>query len=168
MDSVYNPAIDALKKRLEETERKAAEIRNAINMLCEEAGIPAAYSQSSTGAQDRSSPIPSQIGNDTFYGKKQQTAIREYLGMRKAQGLGPATPREVYDALVAGGYKFEAKNAETALIGIRALLRKRYLTFHKLPNGTYGLTSWYPNIKVGKSTDNNSADPQDDEESADE
>ena len=39
------------------------------------------------------------------------SAMREYLEMRKRQGLGPAKPREFFEALKAGGYQFEAKDA---------------------------------------------------------
>jgi len=67
-------------------------------------------------------------------------------------------------ALVAGGYKFEAKAPEIALVGIRALLRKRTNIFHKLPNNTYGLTEWYPGAKAPKGQ-NETADS--DEEPAD-
>ena len=76
-----------------------------------------------------------------------------YLDMRRAQGLGPATPREIFEALKAGGYQFETKNEITALIGMRALLRKNTVTFHKLPNASYGLLAWYPDAKAGKPFD---------------
>jgi len=79
-----------------------------------------------------------------------QTAVREYLDMRKLQNLGPTTPREIYTAITSGGFQFETKDEHTALVGLRALLRKRTAFFHKLPNGTYGLTSWYPDAKKPK------------------
>ena len=70
------------------------------------------------------------------------------------QGNGPATPQEIIEALKAGGYKFEAKSDEIALIGLRALLRKATSVFHKLP-GTraYGLMAWYPGAKPGNDSD---------------
>ena len=68
--------------------------------------------------------------------------------MRRAQGDGPATPREIYDAITSGGRKFEAKDEATALVGMRAMLRKRGAVFHKISDtGTYGLTAWYEHIK---------------------
>lgn len=170
MDATYSPAIEALQKKLEEAERRPAALRLAINTLCEEAGIPPLYPTESYSSNQRDSQKNiSQIGPDTFFGKKQQTAVREYLDMRKKQdpANGPATPREIYDALVTGGYQFEAKSDDIALVGLRALLRKRYLVFQKLPNGKYGLVSWYPDVKQKKGTGNQTADPQDDEESAD-
>lgn len=82
--------------------------------------------------------------------------------MRRALGSGPATPKEIYEAIVAGGFQFEAKTADIAMVGLRALLRKRTAFFHKLPNGTYGLTSWYPDAKKPKSseTDDDEADDE--------
>jgi hypothetical protein len=91
-----------------------------------------------------------QISDDTFYGQKQTPAMRMYLEMRKAQGLGPATPREIYEAIKSGGYVFEAKDTEVALVGMRALLRTQPNVFHRLPQGTWGLTTWYPDAKKPK------------------
>ena len=165
MDAAYSLAIEALKKKLEEAERRPTALRLAINTLCEEAGVPPLFPMnelySSNSAASSSQKTISQIGPDSFYGKKQQTAMREYLGMRKNQGLGPATPREIYDALVLGGLEFEAKSADIALVGIRAQLRKRYTIFHKLPNGTYGLTAWYPDLKSKKSSESQAQDDED-------
>jgi hypothetical protein len=163
MESEFAPAIAALERRLNEVERKAEELRAAINMLCVEAGMPPRYQETTRSTNGGSPPV--QINHDTFFGKKQQTAIREYLSMRKAQGLGPAKPKEIYDALAAGGYEYEAKDMNIALVGLRALLRKRYTIFQKLPNGTYGLTAWYPDAKRPK---DNGAQKDDESENEDE
>lgn len=143
-------AIAALERRLSDHERKGVELRRAINILCEEGGQQPKYPDldTSTTAQESAGAL-TQIRRDTFYGKKQMTAIREYLEMRRMQGDGPATPQEILDALKAGGYKFEAKSDEIALVGLRALLRKATTVFHKLPGTrSYGLLSWYPNAKA--------------------
>ena len=44
----------------------------------------------------------------------------------------------------------QAGTDEVALVGLRAMLRKRSNVFHKLPNGTWGLREWYPNAKASK------------------
>ena len=89
--------------------------------------------------------------------------------MRRAQGLGPARPREIYDALVTGGFEYEAKDAETALVGMRALLRKRSNVFIKVgTSGAYGLVSWYPDARRSKnlvtSASNGSGDDDDNDD----
>ncbi|HXO68381.1 MAG TPA: hypothetical protein VN838_05410, partial [Bradyrhizobium sp.] len=124
---------------------QVAEWERTINTLCKEAGYKPRYSETS----NHSTKV-TQISDDTFYGQKQTPAMRAYLDMRKAQGLGPATPREIYEAIKSGGYVFEAKDAEVALVGMRALLRTQPAIFHRLPQGTWGLTSWYPDAKKPK------------------
>jgi hypothetical protein len=93
------------------------------------------------------------IRPDTFYGKKMGTAAREFLEMRRAAQQGPAKPREVFDALKQGGFQFETRDDNIAMVSLRAMLRKNTVMFHKLPNGAYGLRNWYPNAKPQKSED---------------
>lgn len=162
-----------LERRLAETERKANTLLEALNELRAEAGLPPRPPGHGGGGSGPSASVSTQIKPDTFFGKKQQTAIREYLEMRRAQGLGPAKPREIYDALVAGGFRYDAKDAETALVGMRAMLRKRTATFIKVGNGAYGLTSWYPDAKkpkpaspVAGSSDDDTDDDSDTETAA--
>jgi hypothetical protein len=154
-----------LERRLGDLERKANGIIEIINDLRAEDGLPprgpfgGGGSGTTTG---QGAARSTQIKPDTFYGKKLQTAVREYLEMRWAAAgsrTDPATPREIFDAITQGGYQFEAKTDEIAMVGLRGLLRKRTAFFHKLPNGTYGLTSWYPDAKRPKA----SAGPDDDE-----
>lgn len=142
------PAIDLFRSKLADAERNVNQIRGALNLLLVEAGMPPLPTGGGDGGNDGSAPT--EIKPDTFYGKRLQTASREYLEMRRARGQGPAKPREIYDAVVSGGFQFETTNADVALVGLRAMLRKRSHVFHKLPNGTYGLTAWYPHAKAAK------------------
>lgn len=148
MSNEHSASIAALERKLEELEQKSSELKGAINVLCEVDGLPPRYPDTSA-----KSPVSTQIRDDTFYGKRQQTAAREYLDMRHAQSLGPAKPREIFEALKSGGYQFQAKDDETSLVGLRAMLRKRTSVFHKLPTGSYGLVSWYGDIKPQKAED---------------
>jgi hypothetical protein len=162
MGEDFAPAIAVFEKIIAEAERKAAEARSAINALYQARGLQPPYADNN-GSQRASSASPStgptQISRDAFYGKKQMTAIRELLEMRRAQGgEGPATPREVVNGLKAGGYRFETKSDDIALIGVRALMRKATNVFHKLPGtNAYGLVAWYPNAKPSKAGDAESA-----------
>jgi hypothetical protein len=152
MGGPFDSAIAELERQIEEVERKANEkaneLRGAINTLCTAAGLPLRYTELNVGVT--ASTKVTQIQDDTFYGKKQTPAMREYLEMRKAQGLGPAKPRDIFEALKTGGYQFGA-NETVALVSMRALLRSQPNIFHKLPQGTYGLTAWYPDAKRQKS-----------------
>ena len=170
MDSTLKSAIATLQRQLQHKERMANEIygqiiavRESINLLRSQAGLPPLFPDDGGGGVTRTNSgtetlsMPSgqaagQINSDAFYGKRQATAIREYLEMRRAAGLGPAKPREIYDALRQGGYQFKAKEDETALVGMRALLRKMNSTFHKVPGtSAYGLRSWYPHAGTVRS-----------------
>lgn len=143
MASPLDPAIDALERRREQALATAGEMERSINTLCKEAGYPPRYTDSASSNSIR----VTQISDDTFYGMKQTGAMRTYLEMRKTQGLGPANTREIYDALLQGGYQFEAKTPDIAMVGMRALLRTQPLVFHRLPQGTWGLSTWYPDAK---------------------
>jgi hypothetical protein len=151
LSSPFQPAIDALEKDAADLERQWNALVTTINVLREKAGLPPRPTGGLPGTGPaRESAAAGQkvsITHDTFYGKRMGTAAREYLEMRKSAGEGPAKPREIFDALTAGGFQFETKDEETALVSLRAALRKNTTTFEKLPNGTYGLSVWYPGAK---------------------
>ena len=155
MREEFKPAIDALVTDLREQERRVATTKQMINRLCELADAPAMFGDVSL--QDR--PAVTGIRSDHFYGKVQTTAAREYLELRHAANQGPAPPREIFDALVAGGFKFDTKNELNAITGLRATLRKNSSIFHKLPNGDYGLLSWYPTAKAPIHPDDEGIEP---------
>ena len=162
-----NPAIDLLITQVDDLERKANAYKASVNVLCEREGLPPIYPDDGGGSPTRrdskpgetpgQSPQSTHIRSDTFYGKAQQTAVRELLAIRKNSGAGPAKPSEILDALRAGGYQVEAKSDEIALVGLRAMLRKRTAIFHKLPNGAWGLREWYPNAKPARDTSDKGA-----------
>ena len=138
-ESALNPAIEHL-------ERKVNALVMALNVLRAEASLPP-YSPSPDGGG------PGQSGSldikaDTFFNKRQHTAVRQYLKMRYTHNLGPATPTEIFAALKKGGYRHDAKDDETAKVGLRALLRRRTNVFVKVGDtGAYGLVSQYPDAK---------------------
>jgi hypothetical protein len=148
MATDVDSTIALLERGIEEAQQKIRSLRAAINTVCEQAGLPPRYAEAELTASG--SARLAQIQSDTFYGKKQTPAMREYLEMRRAQGLGPAKPREFYDALKVGGYQFDTRGDENAIIGLRALLRTQPQIFHRLPDGTYGLTIWYPDAKKAR------------------
>lgn len=149
MREEFKPAIEALQTDLADLEKQVLDTKLVINRLCVRAGMEPLFPDASAA----STSSMSAVRPDSFYGKSVTTAAREFLEMRRSAGLGPATPREVYEALIKGGYTFEAKEVITAIIGLRATLRKSSSIFHRLPNGTYGLLSWYPNARPARDDD---------------
>jgi hypothetical protein len=144
MDTMQK-AIELVLVKLREQEAQVAETKIAINAMCKVAGMPVMFpdagSASGAGTSFRS---------DQFYGQALTTVVRDILNARKAQNLGAASVGEIYDAMTAGGYKFETANVENAKRVLRISLTKNSAVFHKLPNGDYGLREWYPNLKEGR------------------
>jgi hypothetical protein len=148
------PALAELAKKLSDAERTVSETKRMINTLCDISGVAHMY----VDADEASRPIVTSMRTDQFYGKVMSTSAREYLEMRKAANLGPAQPREIYEALVEGGFKFDTKSELNALAGLRQTLRKNSSIFHRLPNGRYGLLVWYPNAKPARDDDDGDDD----------
>lgn len=138
--------IAGLEKKLQDQEAAVAQTKKLINALLVELGQQARYAD-----LDQPSTVPlGPMRGDEYYGKSMSTAAREVLERRAAVNAGPATLNEIHSAMKAGGYQFGAKNEEIERQSLRNLLVKNSGIFHKLPNGKYGLLSWYPNVKEKK------------------
>jgi hypothetical protein len=151
--TALQPAIDVLEKDYADLERQANALLTSINVLRARAGLPPRPAGWSTGIEPGAPPASQPLGiqSDSFAGKKLGAAVREYLEMRKASGGDkPATTREIFDDLKAGGFQSGAKDDATGMVVLRTMLRKNTTTFAKLQNGKYGLRVWYPNLKTPK------------------
>lgn len=146
MDNQTSAAIETFKARVRVKEEELNRLKKAVNDMCHAVDLPPAYSD----VESSGSITLGSIRSDHFYGQPLSTAIRVYLEMRKASSMGAATVAEIFAVLKSGGFKFETKDDEVAKISVRAVLRKNSSTFHKLPNGEYGLLAWYPNAKPPK------------------
>jgi hypothetical protein len=141
-DDILN-TIEVLTKRVGAKEEEANKLKKLVNELCGEAGVAVRY----PNIVEAGSSIGS-IRSDQFYGQTITAAIRNYLEQRKASGLGAAGLNEIYLAVRDGGYKFESKNENNAKVSVGNTLRKTSSIFHRLPNGQYGLLTWYPSAKA--------------------
>ena len=160
MADEHRASIDSLEDKLAGLEQQARGLKTAINALLELSGAPKRYSKAEISPE--SAPSLGTMRADLFYGRPLATVVTEYLEMRRAAAQGPATVVDIYDTLKEGGYRFEAKNNDYAKRGLRSSLTKNP-KFHKLPNGEYGLTDWYPNLKPSKvATGDNDRDDDDD------
>jgi len=135
--------IELLASKAAAKEEEANKIKRLVNELCGEAGIKVRYSN----IADPSAAI-STIRSDQFYGQTLNAAIRNYLERRGAADLGAASVTEIFKAIRDGGYKFETKNEDNAKTSVSNALRLSNSLFHRLPNGDYGLLSWYPSAKA--------------------
>ena len=142
----FAPAIRRMVSEIDRLEREAAELKRTVNKMCGFADQSPMYQD----VEDQRRIGTSAIRSDQFFGLQQATAVRRYLEMRgnpNDGGLGAATVNEIYEAMVAGGFQFEAKNDENAKRGLRISLTKNSRDFCRVPNGAYGLLDWYPNVR---------------------
>lgn len=147
--------IEDLKRDIATLESQVNEKKKMANYLSNMAGNGDIFL---VEAIDASSVMPS--NGDEYYGKPAVTAIRAVLTARKSANLGPATLEEIYETLIAGGYLFDAASKTNAKNSLRVTLSKRSSTFHKLPNGKYGLVKWYDKIKAPKKGKKDEADDE--------
>ncbi len=152
MDEHLQKTIDDLQEKVRQQETSLRRTKQLVNGLCVEASIPQLYPD----AEGETSGAGS-LRKDQFYGRPLATVIREYLEMRKAQGA--ATVREIYEALMRGGRKFETKNDANAMRALQISLSKNAL-FHRVPSGAWGLSIWYPSARVDKVDDEKEIDAE--------
>ncbi len=139
MDPRLSEALRALEEKLEAKVREVADLKRTINMFLQDAGEAPRFGE--VVAEE----IGSAVRPDQYYGKPLTTAVTEMLELKKQA----RSPHEIIEALTLGGFDFEAQGwGEHGRPRILAIaLAKVPDKFHRLPNGTYGLCSWYPHLK---------------------
>jgi hypothetical protein len=148
-ESDFMPAISRLVADIERRDAETREMKRTVNKLCGYAGVQPRYPDAALDAGIGHGALKA----DQFYGKPLATAVREYLDMRGAPtsgGQGAATVKDIFSALKEGGFAFDTKNDDNAMRGLRISLAKNTTTFHRLPNGQFGLLVWYPTAKPPK------------------
>jgi len=143
--------IEELRAKIAEKEHELAEMKKTVNQLCKLAKHSPIYI---TEAEPETTSVEPLKG-DEYYMQPIARVIGWILERRELCGLGPATVREIYDIMKAGGYKFDAKDDENAMRGISISMCKNVAKFHRLPSGKFGLTEWYPALKEKKQAENN-------------
>lgn len=144
MSDHIRQTIAEMQEDVRKLEAEAAETKRMVNKLAARAGLPLVYAEAELNV---SASVPLSIQADQFYGQPLASCIRTILEMRRALKQGPASLNDIYSALIQGGYKFETKNEDNSKRGLRQSLTKNVQQFHKLPNGLFGLSEWYPNVK---------------------
>lgn len=145
MDHIQQ-SIDTLLERIGQQEAELIKTKSAVNALRAVLQLPPLFT-------DLDAERPTRLGNlngDEFYGQPLSTVVRAVLEARKAAGAGAATVNELFTAMQSGGFAFGTQDEDNAKRGLRISLAKNSQTFHKLPNGKYGLRSWYTNLKDPK------------------
>jgi hypothetical protein len=137
-------SIETLVSKVKEQEAEVWKTKTAVNALRAVLNMPPLYSEPTSEA---ATVGLANLRGDEFYGKTLSGVVRSILESRKAADQGPATVNEIYSTMIAGGYLFETIDIDNAKRGLRISLTKNSQTFHKLPNGKYGLKEWFPGLK---------------------
>ncbi len=136
-DDKLTGALEVLLEQLNSQIREVSETKRTINGLLRRMGEAPRFPEENDAADNGILPLRS----DQFYGKPLATAVQMYLERRK-QACGVD---EILKALEQGGFDFRSLSwGENERLRILAIsLAKNNAVFHKLPNGTIGLRSWY-------------------------
>lgn len=141
MSKTILEAIAELKQEIDPADADLNKKKETVNTLCGLAGLPPAYAIA-TVAGDQAQAIFS-FRSDEFYGEPLASSARRVLEQSKAAGRGAIDLDALYDALKSGGFAFDAKNDRFARRSLAISLSKNTQTFVRLPNGDYGLRTWY-------------------------
>lgn len=146
MSSELQGAIKVLVSKVDQKTQELADMKRMINSLCREDGQPILYSDADLVVKG-SGAMPV-LDSDEYYGKAPTVAARLYLEKR-----GKAVPLdEILDALEMGGFDFDNQGwpEDQRLRQLGSSMGKNSLIFHRLPNDTWGLMKWYPEVEKKK------------------
>jgi hypothetical protein len=141
MKAELSPAVEALRNQLHEQLTEVTDTKKMINSLLRRMGEDPEFPEAEVGQMQMrlNGARP-----DQYYGKPFATAAQEYLERRKQA----CSAEEILKALEHGGFDFRALGWKDKfrMRNIAISLAKYNQKFHKLPNNTFGLLAWYPDI----------------------
>ncbi len=149
MSDHIRKTIDDALAELKTHEEAVLSTKKLVNQLCLFGKMPILFPNLD---ESQSSPTTG-VTRNAFYGQPLSKCVREYLEWRRASGLTKeATLDEIMVALKQGNYDLATitKDEDGQKRGVAISLAKNTSTFHKLPNGDFGLLAWYPNAKAKK------------------
>jgi hypothetical protein len=140
--------IETAKEEISKHQEAIIGAKRLINQLCVFAGLPQEYQDAELQATGAATVV---IRRNAFFGRPLATCVREYLELRKDKPVKEATLDEIIGVLQEGGFDFTkiSDDSNQYKRGLAITLAKNP-QFHRLPNGDWGLLSWYPNVKRSK------------------
>lgn len=145
MSDQIRAGIDGMVAAIEQQLAQVQALKMSVNVMCRQIGEEPRYPDADNAAPGGGGVLRA----DQFYGKALATAVREYLErIKRAAGT-----EEIVKALEQGGYDFNEqgwkKGHRPRILAIA--LVKNSVTFRRLPNGMFGMESWYePRTKKAK------------------
>ena len=147
MSNNIDAAIGDLQDKLQAQMNEVSETKRAINVLLKMTGKEPMFPDESP-EQVRAA---FNIEPDQYYGRPLATAVQEFLENRKrATGKRAIDVSDILKALEQGGYDFKNWKDNDRLRSLAVSLAKNNRVFHRLPNGMFGLLSWYPDVTAKK------------------
>jgi len=142
MKAELSPAVEALRNQLHEQMAEVSETKKMINSLLKRMGEDPEFPEAEVGQMQIR--LSGASRPDQYYGKPFATAAQEYLERRKQA----CSAEEILKALEQGGFDFRSLGWKDniRMRNVAISLAKNNLKFHKLPNNTFGLLAWYPDI----------------------
>jgi hypothetical protein len=139
-DDKLNSAVEVLLEQLQVQQQEVAETKRMVNGLYKRMGKEPMFAD----------VVTEQIGfgpirPDQYFGRPLSTVAQEFLERRKQ--ACPAD--EILKGLTQGGFDFKSLGWQEKdwLRLFSITLAKNSKAFLRLPNGTFGLASWYPEAR---------------------
>lgn len=145
MSKNLDAAIAELTDKLQNQMNEISETKRAINVLLRMVGKDPMFPDENP-EQVRAA---FNIAPDEYYGRPLATCVQEFLEQRKhATGKKAIDVSDILKALEQGGFDFKAQGWKDndRLRSLSISLAKNTKVFHRLPNGLFGLLSWYPDV----------------------
>jgi hypothetical protein len=161
MNDHISKTIEQAKGEIIKHEEAIIATKKLINQLCGFAGLPQEYQE----AELQVPGVAPLIRRNVFFGRPLATCVREFLESRKEKHVKEATLDEILAVLKEGGFDLKkiSDDADGIKRGVAITLAKNP-QFHKLPNGDWGLLSWYPNVKRSKESKSSNDASEDEQE----
>lgn len=143
-DQILKSAARILSGRLQLMVAEMAQIQSAIDCIKQEIGKTTHLNSQPAGFKNDEDL---RIRRDVFLGMRLSTAVQECLKMRNEA----MHAHEILRLLEGGGFATESLGSveNMQLAKLANTLRKNTKTYHRLPNGAFGLLVWYRNILTG-------------------
>jgi hypothetical protein len=144
MSAKLDDAVSELLEDLQAKMEEVSETKKAINLLMRRSGKQPMFPDETP---ERIATL--KIRPDQFYGRPLATSVQEFLEQRKkGTGEQACDVAEILSVLENGGFNFKAMGwrENDRLRSLSISLAKNTKVFHRLPNGMFGLLSWYPEV----------------------
>ena len=140
-DAILRQAVRILSNRVRQRETSVERMRGAIDCINEEVNNT---TQSKAQPNEFTSSKSFRIRRDSFFGMPLSTAVQKDL-QTHSEALDVD---EILRDLRDGGFAVATigTTQEQQLANLDLTLWKNTKTFHRLPNGAYGLIGWYRHI----------------------